>query len=294
MDMQTSSYDEATTEASNKRKRDTLEDHEGPEQKKVHIENGTLGIEALHRDVGPLYRLSSTPYPKAPVDHTIDLFKVYSLEDIAKDVARGGDNPVKMGKTYKKHMRTMGLSGKFDAVKKEDDEMGLFDMLKIPEDEWNEAETLGKDLHAGLSTTARSNLAQAMSMSKGRIPKELWDTSLLALPEPSAPVAARQAAGLNRKALGHGSNLTAAPPRQTKAAAEPARPQRKTKKRSYTDETFEGYEGYTEGVYEETVDDGAFRPGDEDRQKRRKKDSNSYHFQPTMRHASFGPGTVGA
>lgn len=46
-------------ETSNKRKRES-DDDGGPEQKKVHIENGTPGIEALHRDVGPPYRLAST------------------------------------------------------------------------------------------------------------------------------------------------------------------------------------------------------------------------------------------
>lgn len=62
MDVQASiHYDEATTaEVSKKRKRDAEDDHEGPEQKKVYIENGTLGIEALHRDVGSPYRLAST------------------------------------------------------------------------------------------------------------------------------------------------------------------------------------------------------------------------------------------
>lgn len=47
------------TEMSNKRKRETDDDGD-QEQKKVHIESGTPGIEALHRDVGPPYRLAST------------------------------------------------------------------------------------------------------------------------------------------------------------------------------------------------------------------------------------------
>jgi len=55
---------ELSTGPSNKRKRET-DDDGGQEQKKVQIENGTPGIEALHRDVGPPYRLSSarkTPF----------------------------------------------------------------------------------------------------------------------------------------------------------------------------------------------------------------------------------------
>lgn len=297
MDVQASiHYDEATTaEVSKKRKRDAEDDHEGPEQKKVYIENGTLGIEALHRDVGSPYRLASTPYPRQEIDLTVDLFKVYSLEEIAASVARGGENPVKMGKTYKKHMRTMKLSGKFDAVKKREND-GLFDMLIIPDEEWKAKEIQGKDLRAGLGAAARSSLPQAMSMLKGRIPKDLWDPAALALNEPTVNVAAaaRHAAGSHGKTFGQGANLAAAAARQTKTAMEQARPQRSNKKRSYTEETYAGYsESYTEGAFND--DDGASRQGDEDRQQRRKKQSTEYgRIQSAMQRASYGSSTVGA
>lgn len=206
---------------------------------------------------------------------TIDLFKVYSLENIAQDVARGGPNPKKMGKTYKKHMRVMELSGKFDAVKKREDEVGLFDMLQMPDEEWSHTQTLGKNLQSGLGTVPRSNLAQAMSMSKGRIPKNCWDPSVLALTDTAAPVAATgklaSTIGLNKKGPGQSTSVaaTAPPLRTSKNATEQPRPQRNIKKRTYTDDGFEGYgEGYAD---DNMADDGAFRPGDEDRQQRRKK-----------------------
>lgn len=293
-DVRTATFDESSTnpiEVSNKRKREAGDDG-GQEQKKVHIENGTPDIEALHRDVGPPYRLASAPYPKALVDLTVDLFKVYSLEDIAKDVARGGENPKKMGKTYKKHMRLMKLSGKFDAVKKRDDEVGLFDMLQMPDEEWDQSQTLGKNLQNGLGAAARSNLAQAMTMSKGRIPKDRWDPSVLALAEPVAPTAAAaksaSVTGTNQKIPLQRPNVAANQSRLPKTAAEQARPQRNIKKRTYTDD---GFEGYGEGYADDVTDDGGFRSGDE---KRRKKDTSGYHFSPTMRHAGYGPGTVGA
>lgn len=247
----------------------------------------------------------------AAVDLTIDLFKVYSLETIAEDVARRGPNPKKMGKTYKKHMRVMALSGKFDAVKKREDEMGLFGMLQMPDEEWSHTQTLGKNLQNGLGTAARSNLVQAMSMSKGRLPKDCWDPSVLALSDPVAPVAAASKSAStivpNRRIPG-ATTATAPPVRQVKTAAEQLRPQRNIKKRTYTDDGFEGYgEGYAD---DNMADDGAFRPGDEDRQQQRKKvgkdpwvdpacmtnylqDSRYTHF-PTLQHSSYGPGTVGA
>lgn len=202
------------------------------------------------------------------MDLTVDLFKLYSLEGIANSVARGGENPRKMGKTYKKQMRTSGLSGKFDAVKKQDNELGLFDMLQVPDEEWDR-KMQGIKPKDRFDEAVKSNMAQAMTMSKGRIPKDQWDPTALALSDPPAPVVAATKPGVNNQRIpAQGPPLASAQSRMPKVPAEKARPQRNKGKRGYKDEDFKGY---GDGYADDTADDPSFRPGDEETTQRRKK-----------------------
>jgi hypothetical protein len=63
-------------------------------------------------------------YPAAhscrPVPYTHDLFKEYSLENIAGAVARVDATGAKksLRKTYKNYLRDLKLTGSFDSVKK--------------------------------------------------------------------------------------------------------------------------------------------------------------------------------
>lgn len=278
-------------EPSNKRKRDA-DDHGNREQKKVHVEDSRISIEDLHLDVGKKYLLCRTSHSIGSVDMTKDLFQSYGLEDIASSVARVDDNGVKKSvrKTYKNYMRS--LSGAFDSVKKEEgapDTM-LF-MMQLPQEEWDAQIGRTANIEKGLPEESSANIDRAMTMSRGVIPKSVWNPSVLGELN-SAPAAAT-------KFMQNGVKTpipqpqVAGVPRPNKAEA--PRPKRNTKKRSYGDSSFEGY---GEGFLDDDMQEGGYSTGgdgdDRTGRKRPKKNSAAAHFSAPARHNSYGPGMVGA
>ena len=244
-----------------------------------------------------------------------DLFSLYSLNEIASQVARTLPNGEKnkLRKTYKGKIKDLGISGKFDVAVREDDAPdGFLAMLRQPEEEWAIESRQGKEIENGLGAAVRSSLGTAMTMSKGTIPKSSWDSSILGeldLPEAktqTTPTLAKQiATGAGQK----GVNPAVMQPRNGKV--EVARPKRNIKKRGYEESSFEGYgEGY---VDDDMVDAGYSTAEGDDRgmsQKRRKKvgcddwllstltndrqTATSHNYPGPMRHNSYGPGMVGA
>lgn len=206
-----------------------------------------------------------------------DLFEAFNLTDIAASVARtlpsGEKNAIR--KTYKGHIKKLGVAGHFDVVKREStDENSFMNMVHMPEQEWNVHFVKGKEVENGLSNAVTSNLIRAMTMAKGTIPKQVWDSSVLGELAPSnimaqKPSSAKPTAPSTpaaATAVGTPTNVprpakTSAPSiTQSQAHPQPqeaARPKRNIKKRSYGDSSFEGYgEGYVDDEFDGGDADG--------------------------------------
>ncbi|KAH6684029.1 Rox3 mediator complex subunit-domain-containing protein [Halenospora varia] len=281
-------------ESSNKRKR-AVDDNGDREQKKVHVEDRSLSIEDLHLDVGEKYLLCNTPHKlDPPVPYTKDLFDLYGLNGIAQSVARhkpdGSKNSLR--KTYKNYFKTFDLAGSWDVKAKPagdvDPKTSLEGLMMIPEEEWQAQSVRQKEIGRGLSDTAMANMNAAFKMSKGRIPKESWNPSVLGEIGPRA-VAAEPA-----KAMHNGVKAQALPNAAVARTAkgEIPRPKRNVKKRSYGDSS---YEGYGEGFVDDDTQETGYSTGEGDDRSGRKrpKKGPAHNFQGPMRQNSYGPGMVG-
>ncbi|PSS18843.1 hypothetical protein M430DRAFT_35246 [Amorphotheca resinae ATCC 22711] len=279
---------------SNKRKRD-IEDGGDRDQKKVHLEDSRLRIEDLHLDVGEKYLLCRTPHPPFPIPLKEDLFQRYGLTDLAETVARSNPDGSKktVRKTYKGHIkRVLKLSGNFDSVKRGAEEPNsLVSMMCQPDEVWNaQYAQASKEIETGIPQPVLANLGKAVTMARGVIPKDMWNSSVLGeLVPPSAP--AQPAKGVQNGVK------TQQPPQAAGVRTvkpEVPRPKRNIKKRTYGDASFEGYgEGFVDDDAQETgysTGDGDERTG----RKRPKKTIQSNSFQgPVARQNSYGPGMVG-
>ena len=233
-------------------------------------------------------------HPAAQPRASEDLFDRFSLADIAASVARTLPNGEKnaIRKTYKGHIKRLGVTGHFDAVKKEvNDEGGFMHMLRMPDQEWNVHFVRGKEVDDGLSATVAQNLVRAMTMVRGTVPKQVWDSSVLGELAPSnitaqKPSSAKPTAPSTPAAAAVVGTPTSIPrpakpqgpttqsQAQVQAAQEAARPKRNIKKRSYGDSSYEGYgEGYIDDDLDGGVDMDGYETGEgmDGSVKRRKK-----------------------
>ncbi|KAI1096776.1 Rox3-domain-containing protein [Rostrohypoxylon terebratum] len=282
------SHDAAMADAYPSKRKNPFDDVGGQEQKKAHLEDRRVGIENLHLDVGEKYLLRSTPYPASYPPLSEDLFMMFDLTGIAADVARTKPNGEKnaLRKTYKGHIRTLGLSGHFDAVKKDSNLPDtLSQMSAVPEDSWFSLEIQGREIEKGLSQISQAQISRATTMARGIIPKASWDSSVLGELAPNTQP---------KKAVNDQSARPTAPSTPTASALgitpkpnKPLTPQvdrarRLGKKRSYQDSSFEGYgEGYGD------EDAGGYSTGDgDDRSKLKRRKQN-----PTGKPSFSGAGT---
>lgn len=249
---------------------------------------------------------------------------MFGLTGLAAEVARTLPNGEKnaMRKTYKGHIKKLGVNGHFDSVKKEtNDPDGFQFMLLAPEQEWGIREVGSRDVRGGFSSTVKQNLMAAATMAKGPIGKDRWDSSVLgdlasdkaySKQSSAKPTTPGTPLSSTTNTTGAGAAAKGQQPLLAQAAA---RPQRSIKKRSYGDASFEGYgEGY---VDDDAMDTGGDSTGEGDSrvagQKRRKKVHTgplSYDdelgadmfqnapggqsFPAPVRQQSYGPGMVGA
>jgi hypothetical protein len=173
------------------------------------------------------------------------------LNDLANSVARasadGQIKGVKLRKTYKNHIKDHGVSGVFDSKKREfDAPESLFMMMVTPDEEWDAQYARGKEIEKGLALD-NSLLTKAFTMSKGSIPKTIWDSVVLGELGNPAPVESAKAAQKMLQPQAGGVTRT--------VKSEISRPRRATKKRTYQDSSFEGYgEGYVDDEVQETGD----------------------------------------
>ncbi len=257
------------------------------------------------------------------------MFEAFNLTGIATDMARTLPNGEKnaIRKTYKGHIKKLGVNGHFDSVKRElDAEDGFMRLIHEPEDSWSARQVKSKEVERGLSDESLAALRQAMTMARGTIPKSDWDSAVLG-DLASEKLSGGGKSSLSGKAttpntpLHPGVARSKAPLPATLAqvqaqAQEAARPRRSIKKRSYGDSSFEGYgEGFPD---DDGGADAGYSTGEGDErgtgQKRRKKvlsDSPPRrHVEPLadvlqnpgpaqfasgpVRQQNYGPGMVGA
>lgn len=273
-----------------KRKR-ALDDDGERDQKKVHLENQGLMIEDLHLDVGSKYLLCQKPHSQQFPQLSADLYEMFSLTGLAAEVAREKPNGEKnaLRKTYKGHIKRLGIAGHFDAHKKPDGEVSDFmQMYYMPDDEWTAYQVSGNNIGDGLSEMTLQSLSRATTLAKGPIPKKVWDTSILGdilgdgtkkpTTTPGTPVTGVPAPMSNPKLqVGLGQNQV--------------RPHRTMKKRTYGDSSYEGYnEGYAD---DDAGAETGYDTGDGDASKRRKKDGGNASPYPNAIRQQYGPGMVG-
>ncbi|KAI0140567.1 Rox3-domain-containing protein [Xylariaceae sp. FL1272] len=255
------SHDSTMTDVSSSKRKNSFDDAGGHEHKKaLHEDPRKIGIQDLHLDVGEKLLLCRTPHFMSSPRMSEDLFEKFGLTGIAADVARtkpdGSKNALR--KTYKGQIKTLGLSGHFDVVKKEPSP--LMEILGVAEEDWQNRVVSGKDIVYGL-TLSQSTIAKAMTMAKGQIPKAVWDSSLLGDLAPGQ-VPKRNQDQPSRPMAPGTPNLSTAAGAASKAgkplASQVDRARRLGKKRSYQDSSFEGYgEGYDD-------DTGGYSTGDGD------------------------------
>jgi hypothetical protein len=205
-----------------------------------------------------------------------DLYDRFGLNEIAATVARvtpdGKKNTVR--KTYKGYIKSLGISGQFDAVKGDWTQDGsLFSLINpvgpTPTREiWEAAHVRGREIEKGIPDNVRSSLSKAVVMARGVIPKERWNPSVLGeIGNPTASLDPLKAAPTKAKAPM--SQSTTSVPKQNRGAADIPRPKRSVKKRSYGDASYEGYgEGYIDDDAGYSTGDGDDRAGGRKRPKK--------------------------
>ena len=201
---------------------------------------------------------------------------MFDLTGLAAEVAREKPNGEKnaLRKTYKGHIKRLGVAGHFDVQKKEEGAPSeIMEFMQVPELEWNVHFVKGREISDGLSETTLASLGRAMTMAKGPISKSIWDTSVLGELAPSSgdskvsssakPTAPNTPSASTPAALGR-------PKSQLPPGHDPNRPRRNIKKRTYGDSSYEGYgEGFPD---DDTGVETGYSTGEgEGGQKRRKK-----------------------
>ncbi|KAI1342665.1 Rox3-domain-containing protein [Xylariaceae sp. FL0016] len=269
-----------TDDTSNKRK-NPFGDVGNNEHKKPAFEDPRkIGISDLHMDVGEKYLLCRTPHSVPSPRMTEDLYEKFGLTGIAADVARTKPNGEKnaLRKTYKGQIKSLGLSGHFDVVKKE--HSAFMELVNIAEEDWHNRAVAGREIEKGFSQSTLSSLARAMTMAKGQIPKDAWDSSVLGDMAPGAPKktdTSRQTAPSTPAASGAGSIV-----KSKSQMSQIDRAHRIGKKRSYKDSSFEGYgEGFID-------DDASGYSTNDDRSAKFKKRKQN----PTNMSTSFSDSTA--
>lgn len=205
-----------------------------------------------------------------------DLYDLFNLNELAAEVAREKPNGEKnaLRSSYTGHMKRLGVAGHWKVQRTDKDsneKPDFFDILHMPDEDWDNTIVKGQNIKHGLSQASLSALGRSVTMTKGPLGKKDWDTSVLGLQSPGGdlklPSSARPTApNTPLNVPGAVGRLKA----QGASSNDPNRPKRNVKKRTYGDSSFEGYgEGYPD---DDTAMEGGYSTGEgEGGQKRRKK-----------------------
>ncbi|KAF2267019.1 Rox3-domain-containing protein [Lojkania enalia] len=199
-----------------------------------------------------LFRLCQSTHEVSRPHGSQNLFELYSLNDLAKSVARTdpvtGEKINKLRKSYEGHIKNMQIAGKPKAVKMEGKFTGL---LSVPEEDYRAQRVSGKEIEkaldssgSGLSPAFDSLLNSAFAgMAPGPLPQAESQRyrAYLGTDEASKSKAGVEVLNPVRSvptptstgSLSQGSRV--------------ARPERTGSKRSYNESSFAGYgEGFTD------------------------------------------------
>ncbi|KAM6512618.1 hypothetical protein FSOLCH5_010327 [Fusarium solani] len=205
---------------------------------------------------------------------------MFNLTGLAAEVAREKPNGEKnaLRSSYTGHIKRLGIAGHFKVQKVENrgendpqEESDFAQILHLGDEDWNNSFVRGREISLGLSQSSLSSLGRAVSMAKGSIKKDVWDTSVLGLQSSNGEL--KQPSSARPTAPNTPLNVPGAVGRlkaQGASANDPNRPRRNIKKRTYGDSSFEGYgEGYPD---DDNAMEGGYSTGEgEGSQKRRKK-----------------------
>jgi len=243
----------------------------GDHRRSNHDRQGELGFskrgglkaaEGIKGDL--LYKVAESKTEVSRPHGSQNLFRLYSLESLARSVARTdpmtGEKINKLRKSYEGHIKQMQIAGKPKAVKME----GAFSIpISYPEEAWHDLHVRGKELEQALNPEQTaldpgfgSLLDGAFAgMAPGPLPtadatryRTYIGTDDIVKPKPQD--------GPPHRPTPHPS---AAPtPGSSGVGRGISRPERSGSKRQYTDAAFQGYgEGYND-------DFGADSTGGED------------------------------
>ncbi|KAK1835796.1 hypothetical protein QBC39DRAFT_128093 [Podospora conica] len=249
------------------------------DQKKVDTEGRRYGIENLHANMDEKYLLCRTPYPPPRSQMSEDVFDIFGLTGIAAEVARVLPNGEKnsLRKTYKGHIKKLGVEGHFDAAKEAWERPdSLLNLAKCPKDEWNVHFVRGKDIKDGFAPEVKSKLARALMLGREPVPKSVWDISVLgdlnAAKTEKQPASARPTAPNTPLPSGL-TPIHRSKPSSGMSAAEANRPKRNILKRGYGDSSFEGYD---EGFPDDDGGAGGYSTGEGEMGSGRKRIKKSH------------------
>jgi hypothetical protein len=154
-------------------------------------------------------------------------------------------------KTYKGHIKRLGVNGNFESQNEDADRPGgLLELVLFPNEEWHVHHVQNREIDEGFAPETRARMPAALSMGKGIIPKSIWDSSVLGELGPLGAGKEKHKSTAPNTPVPNYQNVAAvqqsrAKPQQTLAPQGGVRPQRNVKKRSYGDSSFEGYgEGF--------------------------------------------------
>ena len=200
-----------------------------------------------------------------------------------------GEKINKMRKSYEGQVKQLALAGRNKAVKHDPARpLGLVELARWPEEEWQNQKVAGKDIAHGLPDPMRAKLDKAMQMLPGVLPNSPeWEDVLgheKAKPMAMAAEQLPKKSGPPPPPAGKVNGLTnGARPDGTKVPEpEIPRPKRIGKKRRYDEHSFEGYgEGYADDDVD-IIGGGGYSSGDGSRKsgsskKRRKVRTNEVH-----------------
>ena len=184
-----------------------------------------------------------------------NLFELYSLNDLAKSVARvdpvTGEKINKLRKSYEGHIKALQIAGKAKATKMD----GVFtNLLAMPEEDWHASRVSGKEVERALESDGsrlNSNWDSLLNSAlAGMAPGPLGNKDTNSYKQYLGMDEALKARGVPEGVAPRSVPATAATPlaiTPAHAARLGGRPERAGSKRSYNETSFSGYgEGFAD------------------------------------------------
>jgi len=243
-----------------------MEDSESTHTRSNHDRQGQLefsergGLKAAEGVCGELlFKVADSTCGMSRPHGSQNLFQLYSLEDLARSVARTdavtGEKINKLRKSYEGHIKQMQIAGKPKAVKMEN---AFTTPASYPAEVWNDLHVRGKEIDQALNpeeTALDSAFGDLLDsafagMAPGPLPNADAARYRTYIGTDDAVKPKPQDAPPHRPA----PHTSAAPTPGSSAGRGGIRPERSGSKRQYTDAAFQGYgEGYNDDYNAEST-----------------------------------------